>query len=45
MASNRGLTNQEILDKLFADDQEKDGVPNIGIDDQSDAEGAETVRR
>ena len=42
MASNRGLTNQEILDKLFADDQEKDAVPNIGVDAQSDAEEAET---
>ena len=42
MASNRGLTNQEILDKLFADDQKKDAVPNIGVDAQSDAEEAET---
>ena len=42
MASNRGLNDQEILDRLFADDQEKDAVPNIGVDTQSDAEEAET---
>ena len=42
MASNRGLNDQEILDRLFADDQEKDAVPNIGVDTQSDTEEAET---
>ena len=42
MASNRGLNDQEILDRLFADDEEKDVIPGIGIDAQSDAEEAKT---
>ena len=50
MASNKGLNEQEILDKLdkldklLADDHEKHVVPGmgIGVDAQSDAEEADT---
>ena len=45
MASNRGLNQQEILDKLFTDDHdehEKHVVPGIGVDAQSDAEEGDT---
>ena len=48
MASNKGLNEQEILDKLdkldklFADDHEKHVVAGIGVDAQSDAEEADT---
>ena len=42
MASNRGLSNQKILDKLFADDVEAGVIPVIGVNAQSDAEEAET---
>ena len=42
MASNRGLNDQEILDRLFTDDEETCGIPGIGVDAQSDAEEAET---
>ena len=44
MASNRGLTDQENLDKLFADDVEAGVIPCIGVDSQSDTKEAETVR-
>ena len=52
MASNRGLNQQEILDKLekldklFADDHDehnKHVLPGIGVDTQSDAEEGDTV--
>ena len=51
MASNRGLNQQEILDKLekldklFADDHDehnKHVLPGIGVDTQSDAEEGDT---